>query len=306
MSRNRIDFRHLLAFVEVCEQRHFTRAAQTLAKSQPALSALIGQLEEDLGIPLLTRTTRLVEITPAGKEFLVSAKRIVADLQNAVSEIQDFANLRRGRLRVAALPSLCMVIMPKVANVFASRHAGIDISIIDVPGDQLVEDVTRGRVDFGIGYVSETEMVVSEPIMVDRLVAIASKELFAGRDSLSWRDLEQFKLIAMSQGTTIRSLLESGFRKAGVQPDIVLEPNLMPTAIAYASSGLGVAILPSSGVPDHLEGVVRFDLEDPIIERKLSVIRTRDNPFVPAAAAFLDILREECGVNGPSQLAKVP
>ena len=294
MARKRIEFRHLQAFVEVCEHRHFTRASQSLAISQPALSALISQLEQDLGTRLLIRTTRSVEMTPAGREFLVSAARIVADLKRSVQEVQDYSELRRGRLRVAALPSLCAFILPQVAKTFCARHSAVDLSIIDVMGDEVVDQVTRRQVDFGIGYVTSNDMVLAEPLLTDRLVAVGLPERFGGKRSLRWKDLAGVDLIAMSQGTTIRRLVESACQEAGVTPKIVLEASQMPTALAYAREGLGIAVLPSSGVPGQTGDLAMADLISPRIERSLSVITARNNPISPPAAAFLRILEEQC------------
>ncbi|RIV80107.1 LysR family transcriptional regulator [Aurantiacibacter xanthus] len=291
LARKRIEFRHLHAFVAVCEHRHFTKAAQFLAISQPALSSLISQLEQDLGMQLLIRTTRSVEMTPTGREFLSSAIRIVGDLQRSVQEVQDYTQLRRGRLRIAALPSLCTYLLPEAAAQFARQHEGISISIVDVMGDEVVERVTRRQVDFGIGYVSSTEMVSADPILTDRLVALGTTDFLGDDTSLKWNELAAMPIIAMSDGTTVRSLVERGCREAGIAPDFALEANQMPSAIAYARAGLGVAILPSSAVVGPAEDLRSVDLIAPQIERSLSVIRTRDNPISPPAAAFLKILR---------------
>jgi LysR family carnitine catabolism transcriptional activator len=285
----------LQAFVEVCEHRHFTRASQSLAISQPALSALISQLEQDLGTRLLIRTTRSVEVTPAGREFLTSAARIVDDLKRSVQEIQDYSELRRGRLRIAALPSLCAFLLPQVAKTFCSRHDGVDLSIVDVMGDEVVEQVARRQVDFGIGYVTSTDMVVGEPFLADRLVAVGLPERIGDKRSLRWKDLAGVDLIAMSPGTTIRRLVERGCREAGVTPKVVLEANQMQTALAYAREGLGIAVLPSSGVPGQTGDLALANLTSPTIERSLSVITVRGNPISPPAAAFLRILEAQHG-----------
>jgi len=95
-----------------------------------------------------------------------------------------FAELRRGRLRVAALPSLCAFILPQVAKTFCARHGGVDLSIIDAMGDEVVEQVTRRQVDFGIGYVTSTDLVIAEPFLTDRLVAVGLPERLGGKRSL--------------------------------------------------------------------------------------------------------------------------
>lgn len=291
---HRITLKHLRAFQAVAHHRHFTRAAEKIGLSQPALSALVAQLEEDLSVQLLTRTTRAVELTPVGNEFLVSATRILDEVNVAVLETKDHVQLRRGRLRIAALPSLCNVLLPELIRRFHALYPGVSISVLDVPGDEILGLALGRQVDFGIGFVGANERHGFEPILVDRLVAVASRALFPERPgTVSWHDLAEYDIIAMGQGTTVRRLVDEGVLRAGVVLRIILEPRQMQTAIAYARAGLGVAILPTSGIPPEFgDDMMCAPIIDPVIERTLSIIRVADMPLTPPAQRFLEMLRE--------------
>jgi len=297
-STSAISFRHLRAFRAAAHHQHFTRAAEAVGLSQPALSALIGQLETQLGVKLFQRTTRSVELTPVGRSFLEAANRILADLDLAVREAKDHALLRRGRLRIAALPSLCIGLLPDLAREFRRRHDGVMLSIFDVPGDEVVELAQNRQVDFGVGYAPVGALLHAEPILTDRLVALAAPGLLdAAGAGLSWQALQDFEVIAMNTGTTVRRLMDDAAARAGASLSISIQANQMPTAIAYARSGLGVAVLPSSGfLSKTSKEMVCVDLIEPHVERTLSVLRAINAVPTPAAEAFLDLLRAAGGI----------
>ena len=296
----RISLKHLRAFRAVAHHQHFTRAAEDIGLSQPALSALVAQLEEDLSVQLLNRTTRAVELTPIGREFLISATRVLGEMNNAILEVKDHTQLRRGRLRIAALPSLCTVLLPKLIRRFHALYEGVVISVLDLPSDEILNLALARQIDFGISHAGPNDPHSFESILTDRLVAVASHALMPEAPvALSWNDLAKFELIAMSHGTSVRRLIDEGLHRSGAELRIILEPRQMPTAIAYARAGLGVAILPSSGIPADLgQDMLCAAIIDPVVERQLSIIRASDGPLGPPAERFLDLLREEILARG--------
>lgn len=305
MSVARISLKHLRAFGEVAHHRHFTRAANALAMSQPALSAIIAQLEEDLDAQLLVRTTRSVELTPAGREFLQSSTRILSEVENAIQDVRDRAQLRRGKLRIAALPSVCMTLLPDLAKQFATEFKDISISITDAQGDEVVDLVARRQVEFGIGYVTPNDATIAEPVLQDRLEAVASRKIFKSPPKqMRWRDLEHYDIIAMTHGTTIRHLIDEAARRSGANLRIALQPNQMPTATAFAAAGLGIAVLPTFGIPSAPGSeLIRIPLTHPVVERPLSIIRSPNTIDSPAAAAFLQRLRNTARRRQPAKRA---
>jgi len=294
MSADRITLKHLRAFRAVAHHGHFTRAAESIGVSQPALSALVSQLEDELSVRLLARTTRAVEITAAGRDFLAASSRVLTELDHAVQEARDYAELKRGRLRIAALPSLCNALLPELVRRFLDQHPGIAVSLHDIAGDEVIDLVETGQVDFGLGYGSIGDRISTEPLLKDRLIAIARKDLVPEQPrTISWIALSRFDIIHMSHGTSIRRLMEDAAHQAHAELRIVMEPNQLPAALAYARAGLGITVLSSLSVAEEIgDELFAATLVEPVAERTISILTRPDRVLTPAAATFLTLLRE--------------
>ncbi|MAX00900.1 MAG: hypothetical protein CMN72_14920 [Sphingomonas sp.] len=294
ISGRRINLKHLRAFRAVALHSHFTRAADAIGLSQPALSTLITQLEEDLSVRLFNRTTRAVELTPVGREFLESCLRILADFEGAIGAAKDYADLRTGRLRIAVLPSLSRTLLPGLLREYHAEYPGIALSVSDLVGDRLVEEVVSGAADIGIGYSEGSALIAAEPLLADRLVAVCRIDAVPGDASaMNWHDLARHDVVAMNLGTTVRRLMDEGARQAEVELHVMLESHQMPTALAYVRAGLGVAVLPSTAAMTEAEtDLVFLPLTDPVMTRQLSILTRTDQSPSPAVAAFIDRLRQ--------------
>src|SRR5258708_3006682 len=139
-----ITLRQLYGFKTVADVGTFTAAAQRLKVTQPTLSLNIRDLETELGARLFDRTTRRVELTAAGREFLQSVDKLIVDLEHAVQNTRDLADRKRGRLVVAAPPLLAALVVPAAMADFKKRFASIDVSVIDVQTNIIVEKVRSG------------------------------------------------------------------------------------------------------------------------------------------------------------------
>src|SRR5437868_5738259 len=145
-----LSVKHLRAFVALVTHRNFTRAAQACHLSQSAFSALIQTLEEQAGTRLFERTTRHVELSVEGRRFEEVAVRLLADFETAFAELRDHAERRKGRVSIAALPSIAAGDLPPLLAGFRERYPGIAIELFDVLADGCIELVRRGRVDLAL------------------------------------------------------------------------------------------------------------------------------------------------------------
>eukprot|EP01035_Chromulina_nebulosa_P055006 gene55006-75370_t len=137
--------RQLRAFLALAEHRNFTRAAQTSHLSQPAFSALIRTLEDAVGTRLFDRDTRSVQLTPEGLLFEGSARRLLDDMGNAMVDLADHVERRKGRVRVAALPSLAAGWLPAVFAEFMQAWPGIRVDLDDALSDACIALVRAGQ-----------------------------------------------------------------------------------------------------------------------------------------------------------------
>lgn len=294
-----INIKHLKAYIAVASELHFTRAADKICLTQPALSSLIQQLEHELGVSLISRHTRQVELTEAGKEFKLTAEKLVTDFEQALYDVRTYKSMRRGRLSIAALPSVCSSILPSVLAKFNSEYPDIKINIMDCTGQEILDALNDKRVDFAISYTQSDKELEAMPLMKDALMVVCHrKHVFAAQKEVSWLQLVDERVIAMEKGTTIRTLIDSNALAKDIKLDIILEPRMMPTALAYTEAGIGISILPSSGVSQNLSrDLLMLPLVEPRIERGIAILRRRDRAITPAAKIFQQYLQQHLAMS---------
>lgn len=287
-----ITLRHLRGFVAVADNLHFTKAARNVYLSQPALSALIRQLETELGAQLIRRTTRAVEITPLGMEFAATARRLLGDFDTAISNVRARRALARGRVAIAALPSLCGTLLPGVLASFRRDYPEIEVQLRDLVGDDILAAVHSRSVDFALGHSQANRDINAQPLMRDRLVALCTRGFVPGSTrEMRWRDLAGQPLVATAHGTTIRTLMESAALARGISLQVVLEVHQLSTVVACAAEGIGLGIVPTTGVPDPLPASLhQLNLIDPVVHRELSLLTHSQGELSAAAAALYKAL----------------
>ena len=150
ISELNLSTRQVRAFLALAEQKNFTRAAEQCHLSQSAFSTLIRTLEDAIGMRLFDRDTRNVELTAEGRLFLGGAARLMEDLRASLQDLGEHAARRRGRVSVAALPSLAAGWLPDVLAKFRDVYPGIELDVADVLSDNCVEYVRSGKADFSL------------------------------------------------------------------------------------------------------------------------------------------------------------
>ena len=290
-----ITLRQLYGFKAVAEAGTFTAAAQRLKVAQPALSLNIRGLESELGARLFDRTTRRVELTAAGREFLQSIDKLIVDLEHAVQNARDLAERKRGRLVVAAPPLLAALVVPGAVADYKKRYPAIDITVIDTQTNVIVDKVRSGEADCGIGTFSESEEGIRrENLFEDTLMAWCPAQSQCARSSrLAWKDLPAGQLIAMTRDSRIRFLVEQAYQSAGQDVQPAYEVSHMTTAIMMVEAGLGIAVLPAYvwGFARAFN-VVSKVLSDPEVRREVAIVHADGRALSPAAEAFLPYLRK--------------
>lgn len=280
-----INVRHLRAFLALVEHRHFTKAAEAVFISQSALSALIQQLESDCSVKLFDRSTRSVEPTLIGLEFYEVVKDFLGEFDEALLTLSEYGKLKRGRVTIGALPSLAATILPDIVAGFQEDYPDILVNIIDAPGEELADLLRSRRIDLALSRTASSKDIHSTPLFHDRLVLVGKLKHAKPVDlRISWNELADEPIIAMTSGTTIRSLIDAASAQAGVQLNIVLTPRLIPTAVAFARSGMGCAILPSSEqLGSAFADLPQYELVKPNIRREISLMRLRSSELSAAA-----------------------
>jgi|ERR1043166_1292557 DNA-binding transcriptional LysR family regulator len=285
-----MNLRHLQAFVTVARFNSFTRAAALLHLSQPALTKQVRQLEGVLGVRLLDRNTRKVELTRIGKELNPVINQVLAGMEGIVVNTRELAAKSRGVVRVAALPSICSTILPGAIARFRAAHPGISVILHDVVAQRLVALVRTGEVDFGIGSLTERETDLRFSILLtDRMVVVFLRgHALEKFKTVTLKDLAGQPLVLMAGESSVRKLVDSAFASIGKFIIPAFEATYMSTAAGLVKAGLALAILPSSAIAmGELTGLLTRPISRPVIRREIGVIEKTGRSLSPAAEAFL-------------------
>lgn len=290
----RIDFLGLEAFLSIANWGSFNRAAGHLNLSQTALSHRLKKLEHDLGVQLLSRTTRKVTLTSAGLELLPTAQRIVEELRASLDGLRELGRGRQERLAIGCLPTIAKHHLPRILRAFEARHTGLAVRVFDNSASEIADRVRAGEAEFGVTIVSterwdlEITPLLKEPFV---LVCPADHAL-AGRPTVAWSELEGVPLIRISAQTGNRFLIDDAL---GARRELMTwryEVQHVATAIGMVQAGVGLTVVPRLGV-DLADGpgLAAVTLRNPGIVRTIGIVARRGHPLSPAAAALAQLIQ---------------
>lgn len=285
----KMSVKQLRAFLAVAHTLNFAQASLRLNLSQPALSLAVRSLEEGLGGPLLTRTTRRVILTPEGEAFFPMARQLLADWDNAEEAMRQRFTLQRGKVSLAAMPSFAGNSLPPILRTFRNSHAGINVTVHDVVNEQVLEMVRDGRVEMGIAFEPELDASLHfTPLINDRFVAVVpASSALATLSRVSWMTLLSLDFITLQRPSAVRVLLEETLAKRRLKLDVAFESHQLVTVGRMVASGLGVSAVPALCADQMRElGAVTLPLHAPIIERQVGIIRPAPLQLSAAAQAL--------------------
>jgi DNA-binding transcriptional LysR family regulator len=278
----RIDFLGLQAFVSVAERGSFLRAAVHLNLSQTALSHRMKKLEEDLGVALLTRTTRQVSLTPAGLELLPKARTMMEELAASLDHVREQGKRREERVAIGCLPTIAAYQMPRVLREFAKSYPNVSVKIHDNSAMEIARLVQGGLAEFGITIVSVTVSDLEvRPLAKEPFVLLCTKnDPLARRRSASWAQLEGTPLIRISPQAGNRVLIDDALGHRRETLNWRYEVQHLQTAVGMVLERVGIAIVPqiAANMPGF-PGLVAVPLRNPSIHRMLGVLLRRGLPL---------------------------
>lgn len=286
-----LSLRHMRAFAALASTRNFTRAAELCSLTQSAFSMLISNLENDLGVRLFSRNTRNVELTVEGEVFESLVGRLLPELDRALAEMQDHVQRRKGRVAIAALPSISSAILPKLIARFQKTYPGIDVVVQDVPNSVCVDLVRSRHVDFALGAaVAASADLDVEALASDTFHFICPRHHpLARRKALAADDVLDQPIIIFEPSSSIRQHLDASiYPKHWTRSHVV---NNLSTAAGLIREGLGVTIAPTLAL-SQFGGLRAIPVTLPINRRDICLLRRRDGTDSVAAQAFIELLRE--------------
>lgn len=290
-----LDLRHIQALVAVARHGNFTRAAKAVNVSQPTFTIQIQHLETALGVRLVDRNTRSVQLTPIGRYLAPVLERILRDLDSALLNTQALSRKASGYVAIAALPSLSATMLPGIISAFRKENPGISIHLRDAVSVRVSGMVRAGEVDFGFGSLPASESDIDfTPLFDDHMSAIFPRQSpLLSKRAISLTDLTEFPLILMSRDSSVRAVVDRAFAAIGHFDPPSYEAAYISTALGMVEAGLGVTILPASVLRmDRGRGLISRPIQKPKIGREVGFIQLRGRSLSPSAALLLQAIRK--------------
>ncbi|GAA2665391.1 LysR family transcriptional regulator [Streptomyces vastus] len=276
-----MQFQQLQYFVAVAETRHFTRAADLVHVAQPSLSQQIKALERELGADLFLRARGNITLTDAGEALLPLARRILADAETARHEVGELVQLRSGRIRLGATPSVCTGLLPDVLRAFHDRYPGIRLLIEEGGSHDLVRELARGALDLALVVLplpSPSPALTTVEVLREDLVVVSSPDAPSPGRGRTVRipDLEGERLVMFRHGYDLRELTVAACRSAGFEPDFAVEGGEMDAVLGFVRAGLGVAVVPRMVATRAGRGLRVTPLARPGLHRTIALAHRSD------------------------------
>jgi DNA-binding transcriptional LysR family regulator len=291
-----MELRHLRTLDAVARHGSFTKAAEELHLAQSALSQQVRRLEAELGVEVLRRSSRRVDVTEAGQVVLDYARRVLREVDGLQAELDEFTGVLRGRVTLGAMWPTGTYDLPGVLGEFHRRHDGVEIHMREETADDLLALLRADEIDCAfasvdpdaIGDEFAATLLFEEPLVV----TVAPTHRFARQDCVTLAELAGETLISYRENSALRRRFERTMTQHGLTPRTAFSCTEMGAVRALASRGLGVAVLPASIA--ELPGppvVTRPVGPDPLTWPVALVWRaSRRQP--PAAKAFLALALE--------------
>jgi LysR family hydrogen peroxide-inducible transcriptional activator len=288
-----LTFRQLRYFEALARHRHFGRAADACAISQPALSQQIKELEESLGAALFERAARQVSITKFGEEFALRAH----DILRSVDELEGLARASRdrllGRLRIGVIPTVAPYLLPTIIGRLTHMDADLEINVRETVTPKLIQELSEGRLDTAI-----VALPVSEPSFTE--IALFAEDFVLVRPAEDWRKpaptiktLREMRLLLLEEGHCFRDQALSFCNMHSAQPRELLDGSSLSTLVQMVGAGIGVTLIPEMAMAVETRSasvsVARFRTPKP--SRTIGMIWRKTSPLTKQLLQISEVVR---------------
>jgi DNA-binding transcriptional LysR family regulator len=287
----------LLTVIALAEHGSFVATAAYLNTSQPAVTRTLKRLEQRLGVTLFARSTRHVEITPAGREFVAVAERVLHDLQITVRSMRDIGTEQRGQVIVSTYSAFAYQVLPPILQVYRDARPQIDIRLREGRQPDILEDVRSGVADFGVGFVDGlTSTVTSTTLRREALIVIVPGRhpLAASRpDRIRFADVCKERLVSLPVDSFTRRLIDGAAAAAGLHVRHSLVVTRFESVLTYVRAGAGIGIIPAGALPvPPPSDIHAAKLADPSLFVTLGLITLAGRYLTPAAESLMTMIQE--------------
>ncbi|WP_024679608.1 transcriptional regulator CynR [Pseudomonas syringae] len=282
--------RHIRYLLAVAEHGNFTRAAETLHVSQPALSQQIKQLESNLGVQLFDRSGRSVVPTDAGRVYLDHARRCLRELDAGKRALNDVNDLSRGQLRLGVTPTFSEYLIAPLLDRFTALYPGVAIIITELSLEQITDALISDVLDLAIGFAGSHGFEIdSQPLFDEKLCLVMAATAFREQSTLTLEDLSTLRFALLAPGFATRILLDAWCQMQNFKPNVGLEANSIAILLKVVAQGRMVTILPDAIVREQ-PGLCEVQTIPPLPGRTVALLRRKNGYQSAAANAFAKLV----------------
>ncbi|MEN1969904.1 LysR family transcriptional regulator [Lentibacillus sp. N15] len=287
-----MDIRQIAYFAEVARQLNFTKAAATLHISQPSLSKTIKNLESEIGGSLLYRDAKQLELTDAGKAFLVNAKLVLEAFDNLTSELNDVMELKKGEIKIGIPPIIGAAFFSRLISEYKESYPSIDLHLTEVGSNKIKQGVEEGMLDIGLicnvpvqAENFETIRLVNDPLML----IIHKDNPLAKQEAIDLSDVEDESFILYRHDFSLHDSIIAACQKHGFYPNIACESSQKDFMIEMVEAKLGVALLPSKICRQITnDSIVSLPFRKPVVKLELGMIWKKNKYLSYAVREFIE------------------
>lgn len=292
-----MDSTSLRIFLTVARRLSFTRAAQDVHLSQPAVSRRIHQLETELGVKLFELIGKTVSLTDAGRALAKDGERLIGDLERLRESVRSFESPQRGSLRIGASATPGFYLVPRVLGEFHRLHRDVELAYRVENTDRVIQRLIRNEIDVGfVGSAAKSAELREEMKFEDEIVSfVAASHPLASRRRPQLEMVGQETVVFREQGSSTRAQVERWLAKHRVRVTRTIELGCPEAVKAVVEAGLGISFTSRLGIEKELQSGALTTLPFPglPLKRQLVVVRHVDKALSPTLDAFLALLREE-------------
>jgi DNA-binding transcriptional LysR family regulator len=292
-----MEIRQLKAFLAIAEAKTFTAGARRVNVTQAAISMQIRQLEDEVGLPIFTRTPRRVILTEAGEYLLERARKILREHDSALAEIAEVAGAEYGRLRIgSASGTFAMHQLPLIMSGLRAKFPHAELTVSAGTSEKLVDKMMHGEIDTAfVSLPVDNLNVTTESLFSDEIVAIAHpKHPLAKEKYISAATLAGEKLILGERGGNTRRMIDEFFNAANVRPNITMELSRQEAINIMVENNLGVGMAGAKSVAREIRDgkLISWFIEGAEIKWELGLARLRGGHFSPIGKEFVRLCKE--------------
>ncbi len=290
--------RQLRTFVAVARHGSFSQAGQVIGLSQSAVSHSIKELESEMGVRLLDRTTREVMLTEAGQQLATRLERLLEELSTTVQDVRSYGEQRSGTVRVAASQTPSAHLMPQCLASSQQRYPEIRVILHDRVQQWVLQSVRNAEVDFGIviGPLRDADFDGEEILQEPFLLLCHQDDALAQVEQAQWSMLAGRRLVLQDYASGSRILVDAALQQLALSVEVVQEIGHPATLYPMVEAGIGISILPALALPLPSGRRLTVRRLYPEINRSLMLIKRKNRSLTPAAEAIWQEVRQQAAL----------